>query len=100
MTSPDNDAGGAEKPSAAPLDRVGELLKEREQFDQWIAALQAKKDRTPPHVYERVLGDYERRRKEVISEITGHAGELNSALDQARERHARLAQQESTRRDE
>ena len=98
MTSPDNGGGGS--PPATPLDRVGELLKERDQYEQWIAALEAKKDRTPPHVYDRVRGDYERRLKEVVAEIGGHAGTLRTALEQARERHARIAQQESTRRDE
>jgi hypothetical protein len=101
MTSPDNEGSSAgQNAGETPLDRVGELLREREKYEQWIAALEAKKDRTAPGVYERVKGDYERRRNEVILEITGHASELRQALDQARERHARLSQQETSRREE
>jgi hypothetical protein len=47
-------------------------MTERQKYDQWLRELEAKKDSTPPKVYERVRADYSERLAEVSSALQEH----------------------------
>ena len=44
--------------STNPMDALNALMEERNRYEQWLAQLDARKGTTPPHVFERVRGDY------------------------------------------
>ncbi|HVE77271.1 MAG TPA: Ran-binding zinc finger domain-containing protein [Gemmatimonadaceae bacterium] len=84
----------------SPLDAVAALMLERQRIEQWLAGMEAKRPITPPHVYERVRGDYERRLAEVTAQLTGRAGEVQGSIGALTERLARLQGEERALRDE
>ncbi|MDB4907610.1 MAG: hypothetical protein JWO05_2394 [Gemmatimonadetes bacterium] len=88
------------KAAKRPLEAVTALMAERRQFEAWIAALDAKRDGTPQHVFDRVKGDYTSRLNGVIEKLSSHAGDLEATATQLTERVAELAQQEQAKRDE
>ena len=47
------------------LDELNALLEERARYEKWIAQLNAKREQTPPHVFDRVRGDYASRLEAV-----------------------------------
>ena len=49
------------------LDALRALIAERQQYEQWMSALEAKKEGTPEHVYERVQHDYRTRLERVVT---------------------------------
>jgi len=55
---------------------VTELITERQKYEKWLRDLEAKKDATPPHVYERVHGDYLKRLQEVQDQLRDHAKDM------------------------
>ena len=63
-------------PGSNPMDAVSALMQERQRFEAWIVALEEKRAITPPHVYERVRGDYEVRLKEFVSGIANRGGTI------------------------
>ena len=82
------------------VDVLGGLLAERRKYEHWIAALEAKKDATPPHVYERVHGDYLARLDGVLAELTARSNELEVQREALKTRITELEQEEQARRDE
>jgi hypothetical protein len=80
------------------IEEVRTLVAERQRYDDWLTALEAKRDDTPPRVYERVHGDYVGRRGEVIAQLQSHVGSLTtlgSELEgRLRDLEARLAEHE------
>ncbi|MEP6620493.1 MAG: zinc finger Ran-binding domain-containing protein [bacterium] len=79
-----------EKESAAPstaatesaaLTAVTALMEQRRRYEGWIAAMDAKRDVTAPHVFERVNGDYVSRLQVVIKELSEHADELRTEME-------------------
>ena len=87
-------------PGSNPMDAVSGLMLERQRFEGWIAALEQKRSITPPHVYERVRGDYEVRLKEVIQKLIGRTGELKETVAALTARLAKLQSDENAKRDE
>ena len=47
------------------LDALRALIAERQQYEQWISTLEAKREGTPEHVFERVHNDYRGRLERV-----------------------------------
>ena len=43
------------------LDGVPALIEERRRYEAWLAALEARRETTPGHVFDRVKGDYQTR---------------------------------------
>ena len=59
---------------------LGELLAERDRLDVWLAALEGRRDTTPPQVYDRVHGDYSARRDALLALLSERSGELEAAV--------------------
>ena len=62
--------------SSVSIDDVRTLVAERLRFDEWITALEERRDDTPEHVYERVHGDYVARRTDVMTQLHAHVPAL------------------------
>ena len=59
------------------IDEVRALVTERQRYDDWLTALDAKRDETPSRVFERVYGDYVARRRDVLVRLRAHVGGLS-----------------------
>jgi hypothetical protein len=58
------------------IEEVRALVAERQRYDDWLSALEAKRADTPLRVFERVHGDYLARRGEVLAQLQAHVGGL------------------------
>jgi hypothetical protein len=58
------------------IEEVRALVAERQRYDDWLAALEAKRADTPPRVFDRVRGDYLARRTDVGTRLQAHVGGL------------------------
>ncbi|HEU4878909.1 MAG TPA: zinc ribbon domain-containing protein [Gemmatimonadaceae bacterium] len=81
------------------LDALRALIAERQQYEQWISALEAKREGTPAHVFERVQKDYGSRLNRVVTEIKSHAEELQLSISTLSSRLVEVARDEDTRRE-
>ncbi|MEX2111459.1 MAG: hypothetical protein WD802_12705 [Gemmatimonadaceae bacterium] len=81
------------------LEALNGLLKERQRYEEWLAALEAKRATTSESVYERVQGDYQVRLREVSAKLAERAGELKASIDALRARLDEIMRQESQQRD-
>jgi TolA-binding protein len=63
------------------LDALNGLLKERQRYEEWLAALEAKRTGTSDSVYQRVQADYQTRLREVSGKLAERAGELRENID-------------------
>lgn len=66
---------------ATSLEALNGLLGERQRYEQWLSALEARKANTPDSVYQKVRGDYQTRLKEVSDRLASRAGELRANID-------------------
>src|SRR5687768_8197952 len=87
-------------PGSNPMDAVSALMQERQRYEVWIAALEEKRAITPPHVYERVRGDYEARLREIVQKLVGRTSDLNATVAALTARLAKLQAEENAKRDE
>jgi hypothetical protein len=83
-----------------PMDVLNALMEERSRYEQWLAQLDARRGTTPPHVFERVRGDYSERLEGVLDQLAGRATELQTTASTLAERVASLYADETTLRDE
>ncbi len=83
-----------------PMDALNALMEERNRYEQWLAQLDARKGSTPPHVFERVRGDYGARLNTVLDQLAGRATELQETAGTLAERVAALYADETALRDE
>lgn len=81
------------------LDALRALIAERQQYEQWISTLEAKREGTPEHVFERVHNDYRARLERVLGEIRGHAEELQLSISTLSARLVEVARDEDSRRE-
>jgi hypothetical protein len=81
------------------LDTLRALIAERQQYDQWIATLESKRDGTPEHVFNRVFSDYRSRLDRVVGEIRGHSEELQLSINALSSRLGEVAKDEEAKRD-
>lgn len=81
------------------LDALRALIAERQQYDQWIATLESKRDGTPEHVFNRVHSDYRSRLDRVLGEIRSHSEELQLSITALSSRLAEVAKDEEAKRD-
>jgi hypothetical protein len=82
-----------------PLD-VPALLDERRRYEVWLAALEARRDATPAHVFERVQTDYRRRLDQVAAELASRRQAIEEERANLQSRVSLLDAQERMRRDE
>jgi hypothetical protein len=83
-----------------PMDVLNALMEERNRYEQWLAQLDARRGSTPPHVFERVRGDYGARLNTVLDQLAGRATELQETAGTLAERVAALYADETALRDE
>lgn len=81
------------------LDDLNALLEERARYEKWIGQLNAKREQTPAHVFERVRGDYSSRLEAVMGQLRSRGEGLQSSASELAERVAALHAEETTRRD-
>jgi hypothetical protein len=81
------------------LDALNGLLKERQRYEEWLAALEEKRANTSASVYQRVQADYKSRLREVSSKLAERAGELRENIDALTLRLDDVSRQESQQRD-
>ncbi len=82
------------------MDAVAALMLERQRYEDWIAQLESRRSITPPHVFERVRGDYDARLREVMQQLTGRTAEVKATAAVLTERLARMQSEETAIRDE
>jgi hypothetical protein len=85
--------------STTAMDALNALLEERARYEKWIAQLTAKREQTPPHVFERVRTDYATRLDAVMGQLRNQAEGLTASTGSLEERVNALAGEESLRRD-
>jgi hypothetical protein len=83
-----------------PMDVLNALMEERNRYEQWLAQLEARKGTTPPHVFDRVRGDYGARLNHVLDQLAGRATQLQETAGTLAERVAALYADETSLRDE
>ena len=81
------------------LDALNGLLKERQRYEEWLAALEDKRANTPDSVYQRVQGDYQTRLREVSSKLAERAGELRENIDALTVKLEDITRQETQQRE-
>jgi TolA-binding protein len=81
------------------LDALNGLLKERQRYEEWLAALEEKRASTPDSVYQRVQSDYQTRLREVSSKLAERAGELRENIDALTVRFDEISRQERQQRE-
>jgi hypothetical protein len=81
------------------LDALNGLLKERQRYEEWLAALEAKRANTPESVYQRVQADYQTRLREVSGKLAERAGELRENIDALALRLEDITRQENQQRE-
>jgi hypothetical protein len=81
------------------LDALNGLLKERQRYEEWLAALDDKRANTPASVYQRVQADYQSRLREVSAKLAERAGELRENIDALTLRLEDVSRQESQQRE-
>ena len=72
------------------IDNVRTLVNERQRYDDWLSALEARRAETPARVFDRVHGDYAGRRATVMEQLRSHVGTLASLADDLDSRLAAL----------
>jgi hypothetical protein len=81
------------------LDALNGLLKERQRYEEWLAALEDKRANTPDSVYQRVQGDYQTRLRDVSSKLAERAGELRENIDALTIKLEDITRQETQQRE-
>ena len=82
------------------LSELPGLVAERRKFNGWLRALEARKETTPGHVFERVQSDYRTRLTRVEEQIEAHRHVVDEERANVRSRLSLLEAEERMRRDE
>lgn len=91
-----SDSNGSAEASTA----LAALLEERRRYESWLDALEARRDSTAPHVFERVQADYRTRLERVSTELAAHRHAVEEERASVQSRLALLEAEEKLRRDE
>ncbi len=81
------------------LDALNGLLKERQRYEEWLAALEAKRANTSEAVYQRVQADYQTRLREVSGKLAERASELRGNIDALTLKLEEVTRQENQQRE-
>ena len=82
------------------LDGVPALIEERRRYEAWLAALEARRETTPGHVFDRVKGDYQARLARVDEQLVAHRQAIEEERASSQSRFSLLEADEQLRRDE
>jgi outer membrane biosynthesis protein TonB len=86
--------------STNPMNELPPLLEERSRYESWLTALEARRDTTPQHVFERVNADYRGRLQRVEEQIASHRQHILDERASLESRLSLLKAEEQLRRDE
>jgi hypothetical protein len=86
--------------STNPMSELPALLEERQRYEAWLAALEARRDSTPKHVFERVQADYHGRLDRVEERLAAHRQSIQDERSSLESRLSLLKAEEQLRRDE
>lgn len=81
------------------LELLRGLLAERQQFEQWLAALANKRADTADAVYNRVHADYLSRLESVLDKLQSHTADLQASMSELATQLGEVSERETTRRD-
>ena len=81
------------------LDALNGLLKERQRYEEWLAALESKRANTSDSVYQRVRSDYQTRLQDVSNKLAERAGDLRESIDVLSARLDEVSRQETQQRE-
>jgi TolA-binding protein len=81
------------------LDALNGLLKERQRYEEWLAALEDRRANTSESVFARVQSDYQTRLREVSSKLAERAGELRESIETLTTRLEEISRQELQQRE-
>jgi hypothetical protein len=90
----------AKAASQTQFEQVTTLYEERQRFEAWLAALEAKRASTPVHIYTRVKADYGARLQRVVEELRTHRTALQELESTLIDRLTALDGEEAKHRDE
>jgi hypothetical protein len=90
----------AKAATQSQFDQVSALYEERQRFEAWLAALEAKRATTPVHIYTRVHADYGARLQRVVEELRTHRTALQELESTLIDRLTALDGEEAKHRDE
>jgi len=90
----------AKAASQNQFEQVTALYEERQRFEAWLAALEAKRATTPVHIYTRVHADYGARLQRVVEELRTHRTALQELESTLIDRLTALDSEEAKHRDE
>jgi hypothetical protein len=79
---------------------VAALLGERQRYEAWLGALEAKRASTPAHIYQRVHADYSARLQRVVEQLGTHRTAIQELANELGDRLTSLDIDESKHRDE
>jgi hypothetical protein len=82
------------------FEQVTALYEERQRFEAWLSALEAKRASTPVHIYTRVHADYGARLQRVVEELRTHRTALQETESTLIDRLTALDSEEAKHRDE
>jgi len=75
-------------------------MAERRRYEEWLAALDARRAATPDRVFTRVHADYTTRLEAVVRQLTSHTEGLRAELGHLTSRLANLTDEQQQARDE
>jgi hypothetical protein len=82
------------------LSELPALIAERRRYESWLVALDARRDSTPSHVFERVQSDYQARLARVVEQLEAHRHIIDEERNSVQSRLSLLEAEERMRRDE
>lgn len=82
------------------MNEVHALVEERRRYETWLSALDARRDSTPAHVFERVQADYRSRLQQVRDRLAGYRQTIEDERASVVSRLSLLGAEEQMRRDE
>ena len=90
----------AKAATQSQFEQVTALYEERQRFEAWLSALEAKRATTPVHIYTRVHADYGARLQRVVEELRTHRTALQETESTLIDRLTALDAEEAKHRDE
>jgi hypothetical protein len=81
-------------------DTVTTLFAERQRFEGWLSALEARRADTPPHIYERVKTDYQDRLRGVMEQLRAQRATVEARASSLNNRVGELESEARTHEDE
>jgi hypothetical protein len=82
------------------LSELPALIAERRRYESWLVALDARRETTPSHVFERVQSDYQARLARVVEQLEAHRHIIDEERNSVQSRLSLLVAEERMRRDE